>query len=33
MNSALTYTGAEEGKYNALVCKFKEIVEGKKKKA
>ena len=28
--SALVFTEAEEGKYNALVHKFKEFVEGKK---
>ena len=28
--NALTFTEAEEGKYNTLVLKFKEFVEGKK---
>ena len=28
--NALTFTEVEEGKYNALVCKFKEFFEGKK---
>ena len=28
--NALTFTETEEGKYNALVRKFKELVNGKK---
>ncbi len=30
MYNALTFTEAEEGKYNTLVLKFKEFVESKK---
>ena len=28
--NALTFTEVEEGKFNAMVCKFKEFVESKK---
>ena len=30
VHNVLTFTEAKEGKYNALVCKFKKFVEGKK---